>query len=125
MTSGTILIERDALHPRCFELKDDSLPNGWMAATHDLSPHGLEKELSNTGWTLFYMASGVRTTAFGLDRARSIHTALQRLVTNARLHKCNCLEIDDVATHSFLGMPYVSVSAHERHIQKGMVFSGQ
>ena len=40
------------------------------------------------------------------------------------LQKCNCLEIDEVATRSFLGMPGVSVSAHTRHIQKGMTFSG-
>jgi hypothetical protein len=54
-----------------------------------------------------------------------IHAALKRLIANVKLQKCNCLEIDDVATHSLLGMPYVSVSAHPRHIQKGMLFSGR
>jgi hypothetical protein len=35
--------------------------------------------------------------------------------------RMQCLEIDDVATRWFLGLPYVSVSGHPRHIQKGVV----
>ena len=125
ITSGTILIEKDALRPQCFQLEDDSCPNAWMSVTHNLTPHELEKELSTAGWTFFYMAGAIRTTAFGLNRARMIHAALKRVITKVRQQRCNCLEIGDVATHSLLGMPYVSVSAHPRHIQKGMVFFGQ
>jgi hypothetical protein len=124
MTAGTILIEKHAACPQCFHLKDSS-PTDWMAVTHNLSPHELEKELSAAGWTFFYMANAIRTTAFGFNRAKMIHVALKRLVANVRRQGCNCLEIDDVATRSFLGLPYVSVSGHPRHIQKGMVFSGQ
>ena len=125
ITSGTILIEKDALHPQCFQLEDGSSPNAWMTVKHNLTSHELEKELATAGWTFFYMAGSIRATAFGFDRARMINAALMRVITNVRQQRCNCLEIDDVATHSFLGMPYVSVSAHPRHIQKGMVFSGQ
>jgi hypothetical protein len=55
----------------------------------------------------------------------AIDSALQRVIAGARLQHCNCIEIDEVSAHSFLGIPYVSVSAHTRHIQKGMIFSGQ
>lgn len=123
--SGTILIEKDALHPRCFQLRDDSSPSAWMSVTHNLTPRELEKELSTTGWTFFYMASAIRMTAFGFDRAKTIHAALKHVIANVKRQKCNCLEIDGVAAHSFLGIPYVSVSAHPRHIQKGMLFSGK
>ena len=125
ITSGTILIEKDALHPQCFQLEDDSSPNAWMTVKHNLNSHELEKELATAGWTFFYMAGSIRTTAFDFDRVKMINAALKRVISNVRQQRCNCLEIDDVATHSFLGMPYVSVSAHPRHIQKGMVFSGQ
>lgn len=30
-----------------------------------------------------------------------------------------------MTSHSFLRIPYVSVSAHPRHIQRGMVFAGE
>jgi len=124
MTAGTILIEKHAACPQCFDLKD-SLPSDWMAVTHNLSPHEFEREVSAAGWTFFYMANAIRTTACGFDRAKMIRAALKRLIRNVRQQKCSCLEIDGVATHSFLGLPYVSVSGHPRHIQKGMVFSGQ
>ena len=52
-----------------------------------------------------------------------VRTALNRLIARVKLQKCNCLEIDEVAAKSFLGMPYVSVSGHSRHIQKGLVFN--
>jgi hypothetical protein len=124
-TRGTILMHKEALRPQCFQLEDGPYPNAWMAVKHNLTHHELEKELATEGWTFFYMAGAIRATVFGFDRAKMIHAALKRLIANVKLQKCNCLEIDDVATHSFLGMPYVSVSGHPRHIQKGMVFSGQ
>ncbi len=125
ITPGTILMGKDTLRPQCFHLEDDPYPNAWMSVKHDLNPYELDKEIAAAGWTFFYMASAIRTTAFGFDRVKMIHAAVKRLIAGAKLQKCNCLAIDDVATHSFLGMPYVSVSAHPRHIQKGLVFSGQ
>ena len=89
-----------------------------------LNSHELESELATKEWTFFYMAGGVRATALGFDRQKTVYTALKRLIARVRLHNCNCLKIDEVAMHAFLGMSYVSVSAHSCHIQKGLVFSG-
>jgi hypothetical protein len=122
ITPGTILMERDTLHPPCFQLGDDTYAKGWISVKHDITPYEREKELASAGWTFFYMASPIRTTSFGFDRAKMMSAALKRLIKNVTLQKCNCLEIDDVETHSLLGIPYVSVSAHPRHIQKGLVF---
>lgn len=124
-TPGTILMERHALRPPCFQLQDGPSANGWMPVTLSLTPSALEKELAATGWTFFYMAGMIRATAFGLDRARMFHAALKRLITTVELQNCNCLEIDDVVVRSFVGMPYVRVSAHSRHIQKGRCLSAQ
>ena len=125
ITTGTILMQKDARHPPWFELDDDSHPNDWRTVRHDLNPHDFEKELASAGWTFFYMASPIRAVKFGFDRARMIHAALKRLIRDVRLQKCNCLEIDEVETRSFLGIPYVSVTGHPRNIQKGIVFAGQ
>jgi hypothetical protein len=70
------------------------------------------------------MAGKVKATAFGFDRQRAMDKALTRLIAGAMLQNCNGLEIDEVATRTFIGVPGVSVSAHTRHIQKGMMFSG-
>ena len=124
ITFGTMLIERDAAHPPFFQLKDDKSPHEWMTIQHKLNFHELEKELAAAGWTFFFLANAVKTTAFGFDRAKIIRAATRRLIAAVRLQKCNCLEIHDVTMHSFLGMPYVSIVAHPRHLQKGAVFSG-
>jgi hypothetical protein len=125
INNRTILMEKHALCPPCFQLRDYSYPNAWMVVTHGLTSSELEKELSFTGWTFFYMASAIRATSFGFDRAKMIHAALKRIIATVKKQRCNCLEIDAVTMHSILGMPYVNVSAHPRHIQKGMVFSGK
>jgi hypothetical protein len=125
LTPGTILMDKDTLRPQCLQLKTDLYPNAWIAVKQNLTPHDLEKELSTAGWTLFYLASPISTTAFRFNRAKMIDAALKRLIAQAKLRKCNCLEIDDVATRSFLSIPYVNVSAHARHIQKGLVFDGR
>ena len=118
------MIEKGTPLPQCFRTETESYPGAWIAIDSSLNFHERENELAATGWTFLYMASKVRATAFGFDRPKTVYKALNRLIAVARLQKCNCLEIDEVATHSFLGMPYVSVSAHSRNIQKGLVFSG-
>ena len=124
ITSGTILIEKGTVLPQSFRVESQSYAREWMSVGGDRSSHDLEKELTITGWTFFYMAGTVTANACGFDRLKTVNTALGRLIASARLQKCNCLEIDEVAMHSFLGMPYVSVSAHSCNIQKGSLFWG-
>jgi hypothetical protein len=124
INAGSILIEKGTSLPQFFRAETDSYPNAWIAIGSSLTFHERESELAATGWTFLYMASTVTVTAFGFDQPKMVYRALKRLIAGARLQKCNCLQIDEVAMHSFLGMPYVSVSAHSRNIQKGLVFSG-
>jgi hypothetical protein len=70
------------------------------------------------------MAGEVSATAFGFDRQKAMNSALQKLITGAELQKCNCIEIDEVGTRSFLGLPGVTITAHSRRIQKGSLFAG-
>lgn len=123
ITSGVLLIERGATLPRCFQVEAQSHANGWMLLRQALSPQQLEKELSAEGWTFFFMAGPIRTTAFGFNRDKAIYAALKRGMKAVTQQRCNCLQIESVETHSFLGIPYVSLSIRPRHIQKGMRFA--
>ena len=122
ITTGTILIEKGTPVPQFFRMGTESYPNAWMSVTTNRNSRELEKELATAGWTFFYMAGEIRTIAFGFNTQKMLDAALRRLIANVKLQKCNCLEIDKVAAHSFLRMPYVSVSAHSRHIQEGSTF---
>jgi hypothetical protein len=125
IASGSILIEQGTPLPQFFRPETESYPNGWIAIGSSLNFHEQENELAATGWTFLYMASKFKATAFGFDRPKMLHRALKQLIARARLQKCNCLQIDEVTMHSFLGTPCVSVSAHSRNIQKGSLFSGR
>jgi len=123
ITPGVLLIEGDALRPQCFEVEAGSHPNAWMLIKHTLTPQQLEKELSATGWTFFFMAESIRARGFGFNRDKTVHAALNRCIKAVRRQRCNCLQIESVEMHSFLGIPYVSLSVRPRHIQKGMLFA--
>ncbi len=119
---GDILIETGTLLPEPLRLEDGLAADGWSPVANQLDRRQLEKELNAAGWTFFYMAGSIRTLGFGFEKESRIRSALANLIKAVKLQTCNCLEIDDVVAHSFWGMPYVSVSGHSRHIQKGMVF---
>src|SRR5688572_5436203 len=102
ITPGMILMGKDTVRPQCFEFGGEPYPGAWRSVKHNLNPFELEKELAGSVWTFFYIASAITATAFGFDRAKMIRAALKRLITNVKRQKYNCLEIDDVATRSFL-----------------------
>jgi hypothetical protein len=114
--SGCFLIQDGTPLPNSVQLKSVPYSNGWATIKNVRST--FERELKEAGWTFFFMAGEIKAIAFGFDRTKMIRAALKRLITNVRRQKCNCLEVDNVATRSFLGLPYVSVSAHSRHIQE-------
>ena len=117
---GSVLIQRDALPVaapclRCFQV-DATCPHDWLSARHDLNPGELENELAAAGWR-FIHRSPLRTMVFGFNRTRMIQVALKRIIAMVRRQRCNCLEVDDLTTRSFLGVRFVSISARVRHLQ--------
>ena len=82
-----------------------------------------EKEIKDAGWTLFFMAGEIKATVFGFNQQRTLRTALKRLLTMVKSQGCNSIEITHVTEKSFLKAPYLTVQAHVRHLQKGLVFS--
>jgi hypothetical protein len=121
--AGTILIEEGTPVPDSLLLESEPYSSGW-GSLRNLDRRGLDRKLSESGWTFFFMAGEIRATAFGFDRRRAVREAVKRIIANVKSQKCNCLEISQVAMKSFLRVPYVTVSAHARHIQQGLVFSG-
>ena len=121
ITNGLILIEEGTLLPDSIGLETGLFPGGWAPASHYKGQ--LEEELRTAGWIFYQLADAIRTISFGVNRQKMIHTALRRIITQVKLHRCNCVEIDEVAAHSLWGIPYVSISAHVRHIERAPLFS--
>ena len=106
--------------PNSQPLQRESDSSGWAAVEGSRSV--FEKEVRAAGWTFFFMAGEIQATVFGFDRQKTLRAALQRLIANVKSQNCNSIEITQVTGKSFLKLPYVRVSAHPRHLQKGLVF---
>src|SRR2546428_2208201 len=122
ITAGSILVEEGIHLPKSLLLQSEPDSNGWAAVKDARS--AFEKTIQEAGWTFFFMAGEIKTTVFGFDKQRALRTALQRLIADVKSQNCNSIEITQVTGKSFLNLPYVSVFAHARHLQKGMIFSG-
>jgi hypothetical protein len=120
--AGSILIEEGTPLPSSILLRLEPYSIGWSAVRDERTV--FEKEVEKAGWTFFFMAGEIKTTVFGFDKQKALRAALKRLITEVKSQHCNTIEITRVTGKSFLRVPYVSVSAHPRHLQTGSVFSG-
>jgi len=122
ITAGNILVQEGTNLPKSLLLQSESNSNGWAAVKDARST--FEKAVQEAGWTFFFMAGEIKANVFGFDRQKARRAALNRLIADAKSQHCNSIEITRVVDKSFLSVPYVSISAHPRHLQKGMCFSG-
>jgi hypothetical protein len=120
--AGTILIEEGTLMPESLRLASEPDSSGWTSVKN-LDRYELDRKINKAGWTFFYMAGKIKATVLGFDKQKTVRTALKRIITNVKSQKCNSLEITQVTSRSFLKVSSVSVSAHSRHIPKGLAFS--
>jgi len=119
---GTILYREDALLPESLGLESEAYSNGWRLVKN-LDAHGLDRKIREAGWTFFYLAGEIKASVFGLGGEKAVRRAVNKLIACMKSDRLNSLEIMQVAAKHFLGLPYVTVSAHPRHIQESMFLS--
>jgi hypothetical protein len=119
ITTGTILIKVGTPLPECLRLESEPYSEGWTLVKN-LDNRGLDRKIREAGWTFFFMAGGANATAVGSDLERTTRRAIKKVIASMESDGFNCLEIAQVAAKRFLGLPYVTVSAHPRHIQETM-----
>lgn len=123
---GTILVAPGTLLPECLQLEEGA-PNAgsWHLLKPPHDSQELERRLRADGWTFFYLADTISALSINFNTEKAGRQAIERLIAKASARRCNSLQVDHVAAHFFLGIPYLRVSAHPRHIRKGMVFPNQ
>ena len=114
---GTLLLKEGTPLPSSVAVETNLYLEGWELDTN-LSSSKLDRKLSDAGWTFFYMAGELTATAFGADSEKTTRTAVKGVIAELNRGRFNCLEISRVAAKSFLGLPYVSVAGHARHVQE-------
>lgn len=115
---GTILIEESAPVPESLRLESEPYSNGWKSIKN-LNGYELDRKIRKAGWAFFSFAE-INARVFGFDRAKAAGRAVNRLLASVKSDSFNALEISQVAAKHFLGLPYVTVSGHVRHVQESI-----
>jgi hypothetical protein len=85
----------------------------------------LERAVGAVGWHLIFVAGVVRAVAFGRSEGNNARVAVDRVLAEIRAQDFNAAEVTEISTKHFLGIPYLSISAHARHLQQGNTLQQQ
>lgn len=116
---GMVLIKEGTTLPQGLQVENDPYSKGWRLV-RNLNSSALDRKLYDSAWTFFFMAGEIKAAAFGLDLAATTCRAVKKIVAGMKSDHFNCLEISRVEKKKFLGLPFVSVGGHPRHIQESI-----
>ena len=118
-TSGTILIRENTLLPAGLAVESEVFLPDWRVVKN-LDPSTLARSIEGANWNFFYLAGEIRATVLGRDRSGTLRRAVRRVLAKQKGQKFNSLEITNVVSKRFLGIPFINITAHSRHIQQGI-----
>ncbi len=120
--AGTILIKEGTVLPKALRFESEPWAPGW-SFLKNFDGYGLGRKIQETGWTFFCLAGDMKAIVFGFDEPKAVRRAVKRILARLKGEKFNSLEVAAVASKRFLGVRYVTVYAHSRHIQESAFLS--
>jgi|HubBroStandDraft_2_1064218.scaffolds.fasta_scaffold164326_2 hypothetical protein len=114
---GTILMQDRPLMYGRLRLQTDAYSQSW-SVIRAVNGFSLDRKVRAAGWNSFFMAGTITASALGSIKESSVRSALRQIFSKIRGDHFNCLEVTGIVERHFLGVPYVTVSAHSRHIQQ-------
>jgi hypothetical protein len=115
----TILIREDTPLPANLPIESEAFLPGW-GAVRNLDGYELGRKIEEAGWNFFYLAGEIGAMALGREGPGTLRRAVKRILAKQEGQKFNSLEVTEIISKRFLGIPFMSVTAHSRHIQQGI-----
>jgi hypothetical protein len=114
---GTILMKEWPGITQLLGLESEPCSGEW-SLLKVLDSFALDRKIHAAGWNFFFMAPEVKVMFFGSIGAGKVQNALRRILAKVKEQHFNGLEVTAIVARHFLGVPYVTVSAHSRHMQQ-------
>lgn len=114
---GAILMKEWPRMTQLLNLETEPCSGEWRLLKV-LNGYAVDLKIHAAGWNFFFMAAEVKVMFFGSVGAAKVQNALKRILEKAKPQHFNSLEITGIVARRFLGVPYVTVSAHSRHMQQ-------
>jgi hypothetical protein len=115
----TILIREDTPLLANMPIESDAYLPGWRAV-RNLDGYELGRKIEVAKCNFFYLAGETTVIVLGREGQGTLRRAVKRVLAKREGQKFNSLEITKLASKQFLGIPFMSVTAHFRHIQQGI-----
>jgi hypothetical protein len=116
---GTMLVRQGTLLSFGKSIETQALLPGW-SVVRNLDETGLRHKIEEAHWNFFYLAGETKGIAIGRVGYRTLRRAIKGVLANLEGRQFNCLQVRNVFSRRFLGVPFVRVSANSRHIQQGI-----
>jgi|SRR5258708_1308880 hypothetical protein len=118
-SAGTILIREDTCLPANLSIESETFLPGWRVVK-SVDRSTLARNIEGVNWNFFYLAGEIRAAVLGRNQPGTLRRAVKCVLAKQEGQKFNSLEITKVVSRRFLGIPFMSVTAHSRHIQQGI-----
>jgi hypothetical protein len=115
--AGTIMVQQST-SLRALGIESAPYSGAWQSLGIPESS-GLDRKIHAAGWKLFFMAAEMRAVVPVWGGQSTLRYGVKRLLAQAKAQHFNCLELTHIVRKRFLGLPYLSIAAHSRHIQEG------
>jgi hypothetical protein len=115
--AGTMMVQQSTI-PRSLGVESELYCQNWRSLG-TLESSRLDQKVRAAGWNLFFMVGELRAVAPAWGGQNSLRRGVKRLLAQTQLQHFNCLELGHILRKRFLGIPYISIAAHPRHIQQG------
>jgi len=116
-SAGTILIKEDTCLPANLSIESETFLPRWRVVK-SLDRSALARNIEGVNWNFFYLAGEIRATVLGRNQPGTLRRAVKCVLAKQEGQKFNSLEITKVVSKRFLGIPFMRVTAHSRHIQQ-------
>ncbi len=115
--NGTVFIREDTPLPDDLAIESEAFLPGWRVV-RNLDRSTLTRNIERTKWYFFYLAGAMKATVLGRKRSGTLRRAVKRILARREEQQSNSLEVTEVVSKHFFGIPFLSVTAHSRHIQQ-------
>ena len=105
--------------PANLPIESEAFLPGWRAV-RNLDGYELGRKIEEAEWYFFYLAGEIGAIALGREGPGTLRRAVKRILAKQEGQKFNSLEVTKIISKRFLGIPFMSVTAHSRHIQQGI-----
>jgi hypothetical protein len=117
--NSTILIREGTTLPPNLSIVSETFLPGWRIVKSP-SRSKLARGIEGSNWTFFYRAGETRATVLGRGHLGTLRRAVKNVLAKQEEQNFNSLEITKVVSKRFLGIPFLRIVSHSRHIQESL-----